>query len=115
MANPFASAINYIRSAKAELEKVTWPSRDEVIRYSALVIVSCVILAAFFAALDLGLSTGVTSVLNRRQGASVQAPVVPTPSQSEIEQNLQPINPAGGIEAVDAEGKPVDVQVTPIQ
>jgi preprotein translocase subunit SecE len=102
MANPISAAFNYIRSAKAELEKVTWPSRDEVIRYSALVIVSCVILAAFFAALDLGLNQGVTALLNRQPAAPV------APAASPIVPDLQP-----GIEAVDADGNPVNVQVTP--
>lgn len=112
MKNPLVSAITYFRSAKAELEKVTWPSRDEVARYSALVIASCVILAAFFAALDLGLNTGVTSVLNRRQ--QPQAPVTAPPTPSEIEKNLQPTNAANGIEAVDQNGNPVDVKITPV-
>lgn len=109
MANPISYAFNYLRSAKAELEKVTWPSRTEVIRYSALVIVSCVVMAAFFAALDLGLSQGVTALLERRQGS---APTVPAanPVAPNIESNLN-----SGIEAVDAEGKPIDVQITPIQ
>ncbi|MCE9585844.1 preprotein translocase subunit SecE [Candidatus Uhrbacteria bacterium] len=109
MVNPISYAFNYLRSAKAELEKVTWPSRQEVARYSALVIVSCVILAAFFAALDLGLSKSVTALLQRRQGS---APTVP--ATSPVVPDLQP-NLNSGIEAVDAEGKPVDVQVTPIQ
>ena len=104
MANPISAAFNYIRSAKAELEKVTWPSRDEVIRYSALVIVSCVILAAFFAALDLGLNKGVTALLNRR-------PAAPSaPATTPVTPDLQ-----SGIEALDANGNPIDVQVTPIQ
>ncbi len=102
MANPISYAFNYLRSAKAELEKVTWPSREEVARYSALVIVSCVVLAAFFAALDIGLSRGVTALLENRQGTTqvpATAPIVP---------DLQ-----SGIEAVDANGNPVDVQITP--
>ena len=102
MANPISYAFNYLRSAKAELEKVTWPSREEVARYSALVIVSCVVLAAFFAALDIGLSQGVTALLNNRQGTT-QAPAT-----NPIVPDLQ-----SGIEAVDANGNPVDVQVTP--
>ncbi|QQR60622.1 preprotein translocase subunit SecE [Candidatus Uhrbacteria bacterium] len=102
MANPISYAFNYLRSAKAELEKVTWPSREEVARYSALVIVSCVVLAAFFAALDIGLSRGVTALLENRQGTTQAPATVP------IVPDLQ-----SGIEAVDANGNPVDVQITP--
>jgi len=111
MANPISSAINYFRSARSELEKVTWPSRNEVIRYSALVIVTCVVLAAFFAALDLGLSRGVTTLLQRR-GTAPTVQTTPTTNPADIENNL---NPSSGIEAVDANGKPVDIQVTPIK
>lgn len=104
MANPISYAFNYLRSAKAELEKVTWPSREEVARYSALVIVSCVVLAAFFAALDIGLNRSVTALLENRQGTTQ------VPATTPIVPDLQP-----GIEAVDANGNPVDVQVTPQQ
>lgn len=107
MANPISTAINYLRSAKAELEKVTWPSREEVARYSALVIVSCVILAAFFAALDLGLNKSVTALLDRRQGTTQTAPS-PSPVVPDLQSN-------SGIDAVDSNGNPVDVQVTPIK
>lgn len=108
--NPIAKTFDYFRSARAELEKVTWPTRQEVIRYTALVIGASAILAGFFAALDFGLSTGVNELIKLRGPAAVQnvapdvAPVVP---------DLQPAS--GDIEAVDASGNPVDVQVTPIQ
>lgn len=110
MVNPISYAFNYLRSAQAELQKVTWPSRQEVARYSALVIVSCVIMAAFFAALDLGLSKSVTALLERRQG-TVQST---TPQSAPVVPDLQP-NFNSGIEATDANGNKVDVQVTPIQ
>ncbi len=108
MANPFSLALNYLRSAKTELQKVTWPSREEIIRYSALVIISCVILAAFFAALDIGLNKGITTLLQNRQGTAQTAPA-PTP----VVPDIQPTS--NGIEAVDANGKPVNVQVTPVK
>jgi len=109
MVNPISYAYNYLRSAQAELQKVTWPSRQEVTRYSALVIVSCVILAAFFTALDLGLSKSVTALLQRRQGSTPTAPAT-VPVVPDLQPNLN-----SGIEAVDAEGKPVDIQITPVQ
>lgn len=109
MTNPISYAFNYLRSARAELQKVTWPSREEVARYSALVIVSCVIMAAFFAALDLGLSRSVTALLQRRQGTTQSAPAT-TPIVPDLQPDL-----SSGVEATDASGNPVDVQVTPIQ
>lgn len=106
--NPIAKTFDYFRSARAELEKVTWPGRQEIIRYTALVIAASVLLAGFFAALDFGLSTGVNELVKRRSPSVIQntAPVVP---------DLQQTAPASGdIEAVDASGNPVDVQVTPL-
>ena len=38
--------IDYLRSSKTELTKVTWPSRDQTIRYSTLVIIISVGVAA---------------------------------------------------------------------
>lgn len=102
--NPIASLVTYVRSAKTELEKVTWPTRQETLRYSALVIAVCAVTAAFFATLDFGLSQGIDALLRLRTGgaptAPAEAPVVP---------DLAPTN--GGIEATDAEGNPVDVNV----
>jgi len=45
---------DYLRSSKAEMFKVSWPSRRDTLRYSALIIGISVIVAVFFASLDLG-------------------------------------------------------------
>jgi len=50
--NPLARAIRYFQEAKEELEKVSWPSREMTIRYSAYVIGISVAVAALIAALD---------------------------------------------------------------
>lgn len=63
--------ISYFTSAKEELEKVSWPTREDVVRYSAIIIVATAALAIFFAAIDLGLHTAVSTVLTKRfQGTS---------------------------------------------
>jgi preprotein translocase subunit SecE len=62
----FQSLVTYLRSSKSELEKVSWPSRQQTIRYSTLVIAATVILAAFFATLDLGLGKLVDAALAAR-------------------------------------------------
>lgn len=110
MSNPIKSLIDYLRSARAELEKVSWPSRQETLRYSLLVVGVSAAMAAFFFALDFGLSKAVDLALNR-QPATIQN--VPTqPSPSEIENNLEENEPS--VQGFDEEGNPVDIQVTPL-
>ncbi len=101
--------IEYIRSAQAELEKVSWPSRQDTIRYGGLVIGASVMSAAFFAALDFGLQHTVKAVLTARQQNAPAAPAsapstVPTPAP-EIQ-----LNPTS-VEGVDKNGKPANIKV----
>ncbi|MBI4549565.1 MAG: preprotein translocase subunit SecE [Candidatus Omnitrophica bacterium] len=46
----------FLKEAKQELDKVTWPTRDELIGSTVLVIVTTLILAAFIGAVDFILS-----------------------------------------------------------
>ncbi|OGH69205.1 MAG: preprotein translocase subunit SecE [Candidatus Magasanikbacteria bacterium RIFCSPLOWO2_02_FULL_44_11] len=56
---------NYFIASYAEMKKVTWPTKNQTINYSLLVISMSVGLALFFALLDYALNLGVTSLLNR--------------------------------------------------
>lgn len=62
--NNFVS--NYIRESQKELRKVAWPSRKTVIRDTFIVVGISVVMAAFFGALDFGLSGGVQKLLDYR-------------------------------------------------
>ena len=42
----------FLREVRAEMEKVTWPSRDEVRAATIVIIVLVLILAAFIGAVD---------------------------------------------------------------
>lgn len=53
----------YLRGSKQELEKVTWPTRKEVIFYSIAVIVITILAAVYFGLLDFVLNLGVESLL----------------------------------------------------
>lgn len=55
---PFGRLANYLRESKEELEKVSWPSRQDTARYTAVVVGACVLLALAIAALDAGLTAG---------------------------------------------------------
>jgi len=52
---------NYLRGAVDELRKVSWPTRQETVRYSVIVIVAIIISVALLALIDYGLS----SLVNR--------------------------------------------------
>lgn len=59
--------IQYLKEARAELGKVTWPTKKETIRYSAIVIAVTVALAAFFALLDWLLNFGLDKLIEITQ------------------------------------------------
>lgn len=99
--NILARFTNYLRSAKTELQKVSWPTREETFRYSALVIGVTVFTAAFFASLDFGLSKGVDLLIKNRTGASASQNA---PSETPIVPDLSP----NGIEATDPSGLPTN-------
>ncbi len=84
--NIFQRSISYFRHAYAELLKVVWPSKEEVTRYTTLIVVVSVIAAVFFAALDTGLNSSITAILRRRAPASAPSNVIIP------EDSLQPVN-----------------------
>lgn len=55
--------IRYIREAREELAKVAWPSRQDTVRYSVLVIVVSLGLAAIIAGIDWGLANGLEKLI----------------------------------------------------
>ena len=63
MANPAKTFVNYLRESKQELEKVTWPSRKDTIRYSIITVVLTTLMALYFGALDFGLNEGFNALL----------------------------------------------------
>lgn len=106
MMNPIQAVTDYLRSAKAELEKVSWPSRRDTIRYSSLVIGVSVVMAVFFASLDMGLNRGVDFLLQRRSTTGAQA--APAASSPPIQ-----ITP-DALQATTPNGEPADIKVTPV-
>ena len=58
MKNPFQWLWQYMRESREELRKVTWPDRKTTTKYSLVVIVLCLVLAAFFGGLDWLLTMG---------------------------------------------------------
>jgi preprotein translocase SecE subunit len=77
-------AIEYLRSSKAEMLKVSWPSRRDTLRYGSLVIGISVVVSALFATLDSGFTSLFDATILRYAKTSQQteqvpmAPVAPT-------------------------------------
>jgi len=56
--------IQFFRDVKAEMMKVIWPSRGDVVRYTITVIVFSILMAAILGAADFGLLTGFEKIIN---------------------------------------------------
>ena len=52
----FARLINFVREVVAELRKVIWPTRKELITYTVVVVVFVAIMVAVVGGLDIGLA-----------------------------------------------------------
>ncbi|MFH1078596.1 MAG: preprotein translocase subunit SecE [Patescibacteria group bacterium] len=104
------SIVQYLRSSRAELQKVTWPSRKETTRYSVLVLTVSIVVAIFFATLDFGLGKVVTAAIAKRDAmkaatAEQQVPTETAPVQT---------TPAFDITNESPTLVPTDVQTTPV-
>ncbi|MFH0820084.1 MAG: preprotein translocase subunit SecE [bacterium] len=61
----FNQLINYVKASRQELKKVSWPSRQETINHSFLVIGISLGLAIFLGTLDYGFTLLVNLVINK--------------------------------------------------
>ncbi len=61
------NVINFLKEVKEELTKVAWPSREQTIRYTVLVIIVAVTVGLFLGGLDYIL-TSVTAFILRHYG-----------------------------------------------
>lgn len=52
-------AINFIKEAREELKKVSWPTREQTVKYTGLVIGVSLAVALFLGILDMFFSAGV--------------------------------------------------------
>ncbi len=55
--------VNYIQSSIAELRKVTWPTRQETLTHTGLVIGITVSVAVLFTVLDAAMNYGLEALL----------------------------------------------------
>ncbi len=62
---PSIAPVTFLKEVVAELKKVTWPTRDETIKLTVVVLVISIIVAAFIGGLDYTFLT-LTSFLFKR-------------------------------------------------
>ncbi len=60
-----ASPAQFMREVRAELRKVSWPTRSEVVNYSIVTLVVVVILTAIIGALDYGFGEAILKLFER--------------------------------------------------
>nr|WP_284228806.1 MULTISPECIES: preprotein translocase subunit SecE [unclassified Mycolicibacterium] len=60
--NPFTFVWNFLKQVVAELRKVIWPNRKQMISYTTVVLVFLVFMVALIGGVDLGLAKLVTLV-----------------------------------------------------
>ncbi len=57
------SPAQYVREVRSELRRVNWPTRQETINYTIVVMVTLVILTMFIAGLDYAFGEGILRLL----------------------------------------------------
>ncbi|MDA3128901.1 preprotein translocase subunit SecE [Aliibacillus thermotolerans] len=56
MAEGTKNPVKFLRDVAKEMKRVSWPKRDELIKYTIVVILTVLFFTIFFALVDLGLS-----------------------------------------------------------
>jgi preprotein translocase subunit SecE len=63
--NPITRLVTYIRQVVAELRKVIWPTRNELITYTTVVLVFVVVMASIVSAFDFVFAKAVLAVFGK--------------------------------------------------
>ena len=63
--NPFTRVSIFIRQVLAELRKVIWPTRKELITYTTVVVVFVIIMASIVSVFDFVFTKGVLAVFGK--------------------------------------------------
>lgn len=54
--------IQFVQQVRAEVSKVVWPTRREVLLTTAMVFIMAALTALFFSMVDLGIRTGLNTI-----------------------------------------------------
>lgn len=59
------SFINYLKDTRAEMRHVSWPTKNQVINYTLLVLVLSVLTGVLLGLFDLGFASGLKTIIFR--------------------------------------------------
>jgi preprotein translocase subunit SecE len=62
---PISRTITYVRQVVAELRKVIWPTRKELVTYTTVVLVFVVLMVSIVSAFDFAFTQGVLAVFGK--------------------------------------------------
>lgn len=107
--------VSYLRASKEEFRKVSWPTRQDTVRYSALVIGVSIVVAVFFATLDMGFTKLVDYTITQRNAARAQS-AQPTAAQATIPvtPTTVPAQTTPTLDLKDLQTAPINVNATTI-
>lgn len=101
---------NYFRASKEELFAVAWPSREDIIRYTGLVIATVIVFGIFFTALDFVINAGIQAIIASKTATTQNAPtpIQQTPGAVDVSPvQVEATNPDGGAADIKVEQVPV--------
>lgn len=58
--------VAYVKSSLEELTKVTWPTKNQAVRLTIIVLIFCIIIAVFLGVIDYLFNLGYNYLLNIR-------------------------------------------------
>lgn len=64
MVSKIKQFIGFVSESREELKKVTWPDRDEVTRFTVVVVVAVIVVSIFLWLIDSGLVALIKAVMN---------------------------------------------------
>ncbi len=60
-----ATPMQFLREVRGELRKVAWPTRDEVVHYTVIVLITIAVMTAFVGVLDYLFGEGIFWLIDR--------------------------------------------------
>lgn len=62
---------NYVKESLSEFSKVTWPTKNQAVKLTAIVLVFCLIMAVLLGAVDLGFTKLYELLLDYKTGGII--------------------------------------------
>lgn len=110
-ANPITE---YIESSLQEIRKVTWPTRQQAVRMTVLVIGFCLVAAIILGAVDFAFNFGYRKLVEVSPAGSQPSIIdeIPTGSTTPTSTTGDEVK-VNNVSATDANGQPITINSTP--